>query len=86
MLDLLKTAPVGGVELNPGSGAELEAGIMKIPTPHLHFVSHPPLKRNTVFNHLGGGHLVSRRNRFREIQHFLITGRALLRSLGAAHR
>ena len=86
MLDLLKTAPVGGVELNPRRAAELEIGIMKIPTPNLHFVSHPPLKRNTVFNHPGGGQFLSRRNRFREIQHFLITGRALLRFLGAAHR
>ena len=77
ILDLLETAPVGGVEFHPGSDSELEPGTTEIPTPDLHLVAHPPFQRNTVINHLGGGHVVSGRNRLREIQHFLISGMAL---------
>ena len=77
ILDSLETAPVGGVELLPGSYAELKVGTTKIPTPDLHLVAHPPFQRHTVINHLGGGHVVAGRNRLREIQHFLISGMAL---------
>ena len=77
ILDSLETAPVGGVELRPGSYAELKVGITKIPTPDLHLVAHPPFQRHAVINHLGGGHLVTCRNRLREIQHFLISGMTL---------
>ena len=77
ILDSLETAPVGGVELRPGSYAELKVGITKIPTPDLHLVAHPPFQRHTVINHLRGGHVVAGRNRLREIQHFLISGMAL---------
>jgi len=77
ILDLLETAPIGGVELLPRNDAELNVGIAKIPTPDLHLVAHPPFQRHAVINHLGGGHRVTCRNRLREIQHFLISGMTL---------
>ena len=77
ILDLLETAPIGGVELLPRNDAELNVGITKIPTPDLHLVAHPPFQRHAVINHLGGGHVLAGRNRLREIQHFLVSGMAL---------
>lgn len=77
ILDLLETAPIGGVELLPRNDAELNVGIAKIPTPYLHLVAHPPFQRHAIINHLGGGHRVTCRNWLREIQHFLISGLTL---------